>query len=161
VRDRELDLAIVAWPGAPPRGVRLITLVREPMVLVCPPGHRLAGRASIDLADLAAEPLVDYPPGWGVRMAVDRAFAAAGVERRTGLEVGDTQTVVDLVAHGLGPAILPEWVGRRGRGIRLVPFRRRAPLWEESVVTPEDGPAGPAAAAFCDALLAAARRPSL
>jgi DNA-binding transcriptional LysR family regulator len=68
---------------------------------------------------------------------------------------------VDLVAHGLGPAILPEWLGRRAPSLRIVPFRRRAPLWEESVMTPEGGPAGPAAAAFLDALLAAPRGPSL
>ncbi len=156
VRAGRLDVAIVAWPGQPP-GVRRILLGSAPMVLACPAGHRLARRARIGLADLVDETLVDFPPGWGVRMAVDGSFAAAGLERRVTLESGDSQTLIDLVAHGLGVAIVPEWLGRRASGLTLVPFRSRAPRWEESIVTVDPEPPGMAARAFLAALLAEAR----
>ena len=158
VRAGRLDLAVVAWLGAPPRGVRAIPLISQPMVLACHEGHRLAGRASVEMRDLVAEPVVDLPPGWGIRMALDAAVAAAGLTRRVSLEAGDTQTLLDLVGHGLGVAVMPEWLARRGRNLRTVLFRRRAPRWEESIVTAEPEPAGAAARAFLDALLAEARR---
>ena len=64
-----------------PAGLELTPLAREPMFLACAPGHPLAGAASLSLAELAAERFVDMPEGWGVRMATDRVFAAAGIAR--------------------------------------------------------------------------------
>jgi DNA-binding transcriptional LysR family regulator len=154
VRAGRLDLAVVAWPGAPPPGVRKIPLASEPMVLACPPGHHLARRTRVELRDLVDEAMVDFPSGWGIRMAVDGAFAAARLERRVSMESGEIQTLIDLVAHGLGLAVVPDWLARRRPSLRLVPFRSRAPRWEESIVTADPEPAGAAARAFLEALLA-------
>jgi hypothetical protein len=37
-------------------------------------------RASAEHAALRDATLVGFPAGWGVRMAVDRSFAAAGID---------------------------------------------------------------------------------
>ena len=44
---------------------------------------------------------------WGIRISTDRAFADAGIDRRVAFEVNDMPTLLDLVAHGLGVALLP------------------------------------------------------
>ena len=76
-------------------------------MLAVPAGHPLADRADIDLAALHDETLVDLPAGWGIRMAVDRSFAAAGVTRTITYEVNDTATMVDFIRNGLAIGLLP------------------------------------------------------
>ena len=77
-----LDFAFLALPGRRNPGLDLTPLGYEVMPLGVHSGHRLAGRADVELAALADETFADGPPNWGTRVAVDRAFAAAGVERR-------------------------------------------------------------------------------
>jgi DNA-binding transcriptional LysR family regulator len=49
---------------------------------------------------------VDGPPGYGNRMVVDQAFAAAGVERTIALEVADIGTTTTHIRNGLGIGFL-------------------------------------------------------
>lgn len=81
----------------------------ERLDLVVPDGHRLAASERITIADLAGEPFVDFPIGYGNRSVVDRAFAAAGVTRQVSTEVIDIGTGARFVAAGLGVAILPRF----------------------------------------------------
>src|SRR6202035_2463967 len=90
VVDGRLDLAFVALPDDGPPGLTLIPLASEPIMLAVPAGHPLAGSAGVKLASVRDETLVDLPAGWGIRMAVDRSFAAAGVTRSIAFEVNDT-----------------------------------------------------------------------
>ena len=69
------------FPADAPPGSKLIPLASEPIMLAVPAGHPLARRAGVELASLREETMVDLPPGWGIRMAVDRSFAAAGATR--------------------------------------------------------------------------------
>ena len=77
------------------------------MLLAVHERHPLARRTDVELTALGDEVFADGPESWGTRMAVDRAFAAAGAERHVTLEVNDTQTLVDFVRHGLAAAFLP------------------------------------------------------
>ncbi|HEX2104696.1 MAG TPA: LysR family transcriptional regulator [Solirubrobacteraceae bacterium] len=139
VRAARLDFAFVAVPAAQLRGVARTPLVAEPMLLACAPGHRLADRRPVRLSALADEDFVEFQQGWGVRIVLDQAFAALGIERRIVCEVNDTPTLLDLVAHGLGVAVVPR-VLAAGRGdIAVVDLQDRAPQWEVSLVTREDG----------------------
>jgi DNA-binding transcriptional LysR family regulator len=122
VRDARLDLAFVALARAPD-GLTLTPLVDIPMVLACAAGHRLAGSATgAGLAELGGEPFVDFPAGWGGRILVDEAFAAAGLVRRVRFEVGDVSALLDLVAQGLGVAIVPASIPRP-EPVRYLPLR--------------------------------------
>ena len=106
-------MAFVSLAGRPPAGLSVRVLAAEPIVAVLPVGHRLADRAAVTLADLADEPFVDSPPGYGNRTEVDRGFAAAGLRRRVALEVADIATVAQYVRNGLGVALLPRFSVRR------------------------------------------------
>ncbi len=107
VRNARLDLAIVPL-FEPLHDVATILIACEALVLACAPNHPLAGSTDVSLSRLANEPFVDFLLDWGTRRIVDRAFAQAGIERRTMFEVSDLQTAFDLVARGLGVALLPE-----------------------------------------------------
>jgi len=103
-----LDLAYVLATGPLP-DLQLHTLTTEDLVLACAADHPLADRSTIDLVDLLDSPFIDFPPGWGIRSAVDRSYAAAGLQhRRTTLEMNEITTVLDLVRHRLGISFVPE-----------------------------------------------------
>ena len=151
VRDGRLDLAILSLPERQPAGISLRPLASEQMVLVCPPVHRLASRKSVRLSELRDEPFIDHPSGWGTRMSTDRAFADARVQRSVAYEVADTPSILDLVRHGLGIAVLPPSLVPDTNEVRIVPIRGRSPVWEISLATPANRPISAAARAFADA----------
>jgi DNA-binding transcriptional LysR family regulator len=150
VRDGRLDFAFLALPSRRATGLKLTPLEHETMALAVHDGHRLAGRADVELAALADETLADGPPNWGTRMAVDRAFSAAGVERRVTLEVNDTQTLVEIVRHGLASAFLAPSFIRNRDGITLVPVRHHAPVFEAYIAEPTTRRASAPAAALLE-----------
>lgn len=108
LRDGSLDLAIISLIGRPPAGIAGWPAGSERLVTLCPPGHRFAGRDSVTLAEIADEPFIEFPAGWGTRAVADRAFAGAGLQRSVRFEVTDFRTAVDLVRHGLGVVFMPE-----------------------------------------------------
>lgn len=143
-----LDLAFVAGSGTVPDGVGLRPLAREPMVLLCHPDHRLAGSAGVAWAELGGEVFVDFHTDWGARGLNDRAVAAAGTERRVALEVNDVHSLIELVGHGLGIAVVPLPIARKHQAAALhtVPLTGAGShLWEVSVALPEERRIGPAA----------------
>jgi DNA-binding transcriptional LysR family regulator len=139
VREGRLELAFAAIPDEPGNGLARRALLTEKMVAACAAGHPLAAAGSTGLKRLSREPFVDFEVGWGTRTAVDRAFADGGIERRSGCVVNDVQTLIDLVANGLGVAVLPpSVVAASGKtGLSLVPIRGRAPSWTISLLTTE------------------------
>jgi DNA-binding transcriptional LysR family regulator len=157
VRGGALDLALVAPAGRPPKGLTVRRLASDPLLVVCAPTHPLAGRGQVELADLAGEPFVDFQPDWGLRMLVDQQLAAAGLERRTAMEVNDVPTLLELVAHGLGVALVPEVVSRHPAAVRYLSLRPPAPTFEVAVATVDDPPASQAARVLLD-MLAQGRR---
>jgi DNA-binding transcriptional LysR family regulator len=136
VVDSRLDLAFVALPGAAPPGLKLIPLASEPIMLALPAGHPLAGRADVELASLRDETLVDLPAGWGIRTAVDRSFAAAGVTRSIAFEVNDTATMLDFIRNGLAIGMLPRSLVETGDEISFVPIRDHPPQFQTAIAIP-------------------------
>ena len=145
-----------------PRDVVTIPIATDRLVVACPSAHPLAGRKRVKLADLADEPFVDFQLEQGTRRMVDRAFLELGLTRRTALEVGDVQVLLDLVARGLGIALVPETFARarattsEGPNIGIVTLAPPGIRWE--LVAAYAGLAGathpknPATAAFADVL---------
>ncbi|WP_205709249.1 LysR substrate-binding domain-containing protein [Kineococcus siccus] len=131
-------------------GLVVHALLEQPLVLALPPGHPLAARARLRLADAAHEEFVVFEPGYGLRSTVDRMFAEAGVAPRIAFEGQDADTVRGLVAAGLGVAVLPAADGARGVVERplegATTSRTLGLVWRE-------GDLPRAAAAFRDAVL--------
>ena len=103
VAERRLELGIV---GAAPRhrGVRYEPFAYDEVVLVCPPGHRFAGR-DLDVHELVSETLVVMQEGAGVRRIVEDELRRLGLRLRDldlRLELGLQESVRSAVLAGFG-----------------------------------------------------------
>jgi len=104
-----------------------------------PPGRARAARAfprKSSRRRLADETFIDFPPGWGNRAVVDRAFAAAGLERQVFFEVADFATAAGPVRHNLGVAFLPAPPAAKLSGLRAFDVAGGSLNWEMFVATP-------------------------
>ncbi|MFF2852501.1 LysR family transcriptional regulator [Streptomyces sp. NPDC058001] len=148
LRDGTVDLAVVALDRRQQRGLVTRLLAREEMVLVTAPERavRLTG-GKVTLAEAARLPLVDFTPGWAIRLAADQAFRAASVERETTFEVNDIVAASELVRNDLGGCVMPVSVAARFPDLRTYRFERHAPRWTVMVVRPHGDPP-PAVAAL-------------
>ena len=154
VREGELDLAFVALPEQRFPGVELVPLTSEPIVLAVASDHPFAARRRIELAALGSETIIDFPEGWGIRMANDRAFAAAGITRRIDYEVNDTASVTGFIRHRLAVGLLPASLFENHDGITFVPVRGRAPQFLTAIATPSNRSRTAASRAFLATLQA-------
>ncbi|MDF2825423.1 MAG: LysR family transcriptional regulator [Mycobacterium sp.] len=80
----------------------------ERLCLAVPRGHRFAGRSAVRLRDLATEPVVSLPPGFGLRQLSDEMWADAGITPRIVFEAMEIPAVEGLVGAGFGVAVVPE-----------------------------------------------------
>lgn len=110
--ENELDLAFIeaAACEAP--------LVAEPfggdtMVLLVPPGHALAARPRVTLADAAAYPLLMRDRGSAGRDYLEHVFAAHGLTLAPLWESASTRALLQAVAAGVGVSILPRRLAAR------------------------------------------------
>jgi DNA-binding transcriptional LysR family regulator len=126
-----LDAAFVAVP--PPPEFDAVELLTAGYVALLPPGHRLADRPSVSLVELAAEPWVDVPAGYGNRIQLDAALAHAGLTRQIAAEVPGLPAVAGYVAGGLGVAVIPQVVDATGCLVR--PVTDELPTWRLLIAT--------------------------
>ncbi|ROP38406.1 MULTISPECIES: LysR family transcriptional regulator [Saccharothrix] len=148
--DGDVDLALVSPPPTDPAFAHAV-IREEELILVVPPGHRLAGRPAVRVAELAGEEFVGLEPGYGLRQITDDLCAAAGFTPTPAFEGQETETVRGLVAAGLGVALLPH--ADSPSGLPEIPLDPRAAR-EIALVWPADTPLPPAVQAFRDHALA-------
>jgi DNA-binding transcriptional LysR family regulator len=151
-----LDLAIASLPGQPPGGLTIRPLSEEPLLLACGTGHPIAAQPGVTLDQLAGEAFIDFPPGWGNRAVVDRAFAAAGLDRQVPFEVAGFAAAAGLVRTGLGIAFLPASVATGLSDLAVVEVTGQALIWGISVATPAHRRMSAVARAFLAELIGAA-----
>lgn len=85
------------------------TIAREPLVLVLPANHPLAGQPEVGMAQLRSEKFIMYSAALRsvVNDAVVRSCLAAGFYPHCAHEIGDASIQVALVSAGLGVALAP------------------------------------------------------
>ncbi|AXB41683.1 LysR family transcriptional regulator [Amycolatopsis albispora] len=112
ILDGELDLAYLAADAALPGELVSFAQWEQRMALLCHPGHRLAHRRRVRLAECDGEPFVSFT-GSGLERLVDRGFVEAGVRYRQVCEATHIPLLVELVAAGLGLGVVPEPIAER------------------------------------------------
>lgn len=166
VRSGEADIALVDdWSGRLPRQqpqnqqglLAFHRLLRDPLVLVVPRAHPVAGRSRIQMRALRDEAWMVTPEGEPSRQAVDRLFANAGGAPPVSWEFEGLGTILSLVAQGIGIAAVPRLALAAGMGrvaVRELPGT--VPAREVYAVVRASSVRRPAIAAALAALHAAA-----
>jgi DNA-binding transcriptional LysR family regulator len=109
LRTGEIDLALLRPPIAD-LSLTVLPLRRDRLVVAVPAGHPLAALRQVEITDLAGADLIVHSADRRSVMydVVLGLFRDAGVEPRIRHEVGETSTLITLVAGGLGAAVVPE-----------------------------------------------------
>ncbi|WP_028935934.1 LysR family transcriptional regulator [Pseudonocardia spinosispora] len=95
-------------------------LLREPLDVVLPPGHRLARRRGLRPADLADESWISVRDGFPVDDVLRSIAIRTGTQPRIVQRINDFGVTEELVAAGLGIALLPRYSTDDRGGRRLV-----------------------------------------
>jgi DNA-binding transcriptional LysR family regulator len=95
-------------------------LLREPLDVVLPPGHRLARRRRLRLVDLAEESWISVQEGFPVDDVLRSIALRTGTEPRIVQRINDFGVTEELVAAGHGIALLPRYSTDDRGGRRLV-----------------------------------------
>jgi LysR family cys regulon transcriptional activator len=88
--------------------------------VVVPSRHPLTRVKPLTLEAIARYPLVTYDPTFAGRTALDRAFAARGLDPEIVLTALDSDVIKSYVALGLGAGIISSRAYRRGKDEGLV-----------------------------------------
>ena len=102
-----LDLALLSDPRRD-RRLHYRPLVDDEMVVVMPPGHRLAAAPFVAPAEIARETLFMYTEPED-NTAMERVLRPAGVTPRRAVKVVLTEAILELVRAGQGVAVLASW----------------------------------------------------
>jgi DNA-binding transcriptional LysR family regulator len=105
----DVDLALVRYPVVEATTAVLRPVESDVLVAALPSNSPLAGKRTLRLRDLAAEPFVVYSAtaAMNLRMQVVAACQAAGFTPQIVQEAVQVQTVLSLVGSGVGVALVP------------------------------------------------------
>ncbi|HWS32373.1 MAG TPA: LysR substrate-binding domain-containing protein [Actinoplanes sp.] len=109
LRTGAIDVALLRPPAADP-ALTVTPLRSDRLVVALPAAHPLSRSSAIGITDLRDEALIVHSADrrstmYGVVLGL---FRDAGLEPRIRHEVGETSTLITLVAGGLGVAVVPE-----------------------------------------------------
>lgn len=139
-------------------GLAFRPLLRDPFVLVVPPGHEFSGRRRVTWAELSQERLIGIGRASDNRVILDRGLAAAGIRPRWHHEVQHLSTALGFVEHGLGLAPVPSMALQTASGTRLVAVPLSGPRTVRAIgAVIREGDLDAIATAFLDHLRSVAR----
>lgn len=139
-----IDVGVLRPPVLEP-ALAFETIHTEPFVVALPADHPLAAEDEVALVALLDEPFVllarrEAP---GLHLSLNEAMFAAGGIPRVVQEAREMQTVVGLVAAGLGVSLVPASVGADAHhGVAYRPVAGEPPVvelalaWKPDALTP-------------------------
>ncbi|HVF48385.1 MAG TPA: LysR family transcriptional regulator [Pyrinomonadaceae bacterium] len=102
-----VELGVLAFPE-PRRGLTLLPMPENRLVLIAPPDHKFARRSKMKVGDLDGEDFVLFERDVPTRKAMDKIFKTHGVEVKKVAEFDNIETIKRAVEVGFGLAIVPE-----------------------------------------------------
>lgn len=114
LKSGRLDLVFIRPPAQLDAQFGRVFLCNEPGILALPASHPFADRESVDIVELAGMPMIlperrSRPHSHDLTMNL---FHQAGIEVTVSQMADEKQTIINLVAAGIGLAIVPEWSSR-------------------------------------------------
>ncbi len=131
VEENLIDLALVTLPCAG-RMLEITPVLDDGFVAIAPRDMVLPAR--LTAAALAQLPVLLFEPGGNTRRLVDAWFAQGGIALNPVMSLGSVEAIKEMVAAGLGCAVLPGMALRRqaehGFQVRALtpPLKRRLAL---------------------------------
>jgi DNA-binding transcriptional LysR family regulator len=101
-----VELGIVAYPEKQ-RGLSVVPLPGDRLVLICPPTHPLATRKKVKATELNGHDFVLFERDIPTRRATDRILKSYGVTVKRVAEFDNIETIKRAVEVGFGIAIVP------------------------------------------------------
>lgn len=142
LRQGEIDVGFLRPPGSD-AAIASEIILREPFVVVLPQDHPLAQPGALALAQIASEPLVLCSRQHSAlqRDSIAALFRAAGVIPNIHFETDHTQTILGLVAAGIGLSLMPASVQALGApGLAYRRLKGRGPRLEMAIAWRRDDP---------------------
>jgi DNA-binding transcriptional LysR family regulator len=143
-----LDVAFFAL--TPPDELDFVELLEVPYVALVGRSHALAADPTVTLAQLASEPWIDSPAGYGNRVGLEHALAQRRLRRQVVAEIADLLAIPGYVATGMGVAVVPDIIDPSGC-VKLALTEPIAP-WTVTLATRPNATDRPTVAALIDAL---------
>ncbi|RYL94975.1 LysR family transcriptional regulator [Sporolactobacillus sp. THM7-4] len=107
VRRGELDIAFLLQQETIFSDLHSETLVREPMMLIASPKHRLTQHQHVRPSDLQGETILSTEPGCSYRELFESYLNQSGTPVNTDLEFWNIEAIKQCVMCGLGISYLP------------------------------------------------------
>ncbi len=108
VADHTLDLGLIESPAHLP-GLHTEVCCDDELVMICAPDYKLGKLATVEAAQIAAEPHIRRESGSGTRQFVDNYFRDSGVspdDLNVVMELGSPEAIKGVVETGIGVAIM-------------------------------------------------------
>jgi DNA-binding transcriptional LysR family regulator len=143
-----LELGIVTLP-AESTELAVTPLRRDSIVLVGAKGHPLAKKQRVSAKALNGLPLIGFEGDAAIRRLVDRALEEAGVRMDVVMELRAVQSILRMVALGLGLAFVSRLgVEAAGKGVSVIPVTGLKITRQLAVIQKRTRPLSIAAEAF-------------
>ena len=101
-----IELGVVAFPE-PRRGLTIVPMASDRLVLICPPNHEFAERQVIKVSELKGLDFVQFERDIPTRKATDKLLKNYGVDVHKVAEFDNIETIKRAVEVGFGLAIVP------------------------------------------------------
>lgn len=124
--------------------VRLIELASERLWVALPPGHRLSGKASLTLTELADEPFVSavHRERGGLARRVTDLCLSRGFVPRMAPVISRKTSMLTLVTHGFGLTVVPACMTSLcSKGTICLPLNDNDALTSTALVLPAESSA--------------------
>ena len=109
LREAGIDLALLALP-VPRPGLVCEELLHESLYVVVPRRHRLAAQTRVDLRQIADDPFLLMKEGHCFRENTLTACRRARLQLNVAFESRQFETILAMVAAGMGVSVVPEMV---------------------------------------------------
>jgi len=121
------DIGVVTYPK-PRKGIEVLPLPADKLILICSPQHPFARRRHIDLRALHGQDFVAFEKDIPSRRALDQIFREHKVKVRVVMELDNIETIKRTVEIGVGISIVPLFSVQRevqAGTLAQVPFARQ------------------------------------
>jgi len=102
LQSQEIDLAITLLEGKPPAGIRTLTLLTLPLVLLVPKKSRYASASAVWEQDKIPDTLISLPANEGITRHFQTGLVKRAIDWPTGIEVDSLDLIETYVANGFG-----------------------------------------------------------